>query len=64
MNARRFEGVFCSAPSNAESFRFKADLLSDFETEWDTEELSRRGLEGVRFGEGVGVWFFKRACWS
>jgi hypothetical protein len=46
MNATRFEGVFCSVPSNAESFRFKADLLGDFETERDTEELSWRGLEG------------------
>lgn len=64
MNATRFEGVFCSAPSNAESFRFKADLLGDFETERDSEELSRCGLEGVGFAEDAGVWFFKRACRS
>lgn len=63
MNATRFEGVFCSAPSNAESFRFKADLLGDFETERGTE-LSWRGLEGVGFAEDVGVWFFKRVCRS
>ena len=64
MNATRFEGVFCSATSNAESFRFRADLLGDFETERDTEELSCRGLEGVGFAEDVGVWFFRRACRS
>ena len=61
MNTIRFEGVFCPAPSNAESFHFKADLLGDFETERGTDELSRCGLEGVRFAENVGVWFFKRA---
>ena len=64
MNATRFEGVFCSAPSNAESFRFKADLLGDFETERDTDELSRCGLEGVGFAEDVGVWFFNSVCRS
>ena len=56
MNATRFEGVFCSALSNAESFRFNADLLGDFETERETEEWSRRGgFEGVGFAEDVGV---------
>jgi len=53
INATRFEGVFCSAPSNAESFRFKADLLGDFETERDAE-LPRCDLEGVGFVEDVG----------
>jgi hypothetical protein len=64
MNATRFEDIFCSAPSNAESFRFKADLLGDFETERDTDELLRWGLEGVGFAEDIGVRFFERACRS
>jgi hypothetical protein len=64
INATRFEGVFCSAPSNAESFRFKADLLGDFETERDVEELSARGFVGVGFAEDAGVRFLRRACRS
>ena len=64
INATRFEGVFCSVPSNAESLRFKADLLGDFETERETEEFSSRGFEGVGFAEDAGVWFLRRACRS
>ena len=63
-NATRFEGVFCSVPSNAESFRFKADLLGDFETEREIEELFVGGFEGVGFVEDAGVWFLRRACRS
>jgi hypothetical protein len=54
VNATRSEGIFCSAPSNAESFRFKVDLLGDFKTERNTDQLSRCGSEGVGFAEDVG----------
>ena len=53
--ATRSEGICCSAPSNAESFRFKADLLGDFKAECNTDQLSRCGLEGVGFAENVGI---------
>jgi hypothetical protein len=64
VNATRFEGVFCTAPSNAESFHFKADLFCDFKTKRETEELSRCGLARAGLVEAVGVRLFKRACQS
>jgi hypothetical protein len=55
MNATRSEVIFCSAPSNAESFRFKADLLGDLKTKHNTDQVSWCGLEEVGFAKDVGI---------
>ena len=64
VNTTRFEDVFCPAPSDAENFRFKTDLLGGFETKQDTDELSPCDLGRVGLAEDAGVWLFNRPCRS